>query len=140
MVALYEAPFIVDNTHAPNDADLGAETQQLIAASRPGDAVKLFIRTVGVPALGLMMMRVMPVWKKLCGVAHTLPNDYALVLEHQQGDPLPAGLSVRCHGSGSGDRGRQEPAVHEERAGRCRCRATEGNPARTARADAHGAW
>ena len=91
MVALYEAPFIVDDTHAPHDANLGAQTQQLIAASRPGDAVKLFMRTVGVPALGLMMMRVMPVWKKLCGVAHTLPNDYALVLEHQQGEPLPAG-------------------------------------------------
>jgi pimeloyl-ACP methyl ester carboxylesterase len=44
MVVLYEAPFIVDNTHAPNDANLGAQTQQLIAASRPGDAVKLFMR------------------------------------------------------------------------------------------------
>ncbi len=91
MVALYEAPFIVDDTHAPNDTDLGERTQQLIAAGQRGDAVKLFMRTVGVPAFGLMMMRLMPVWKKLCGVAHTLPNDYALVLEHQQGEPLPAG-------------------------------------------------
>jgi pimeloyl-ACP methyl ester carboxylesterase len=90
-VALYEVPFIVDDTHAPHDADLGARTQQLIDAGRQGDAVKLFMRTVGVPAFGLMMMRVMPVWKKLCAVAHTLPNDYAIVLEHQQGEPLPAG-------------------------------------------------
>jgi pimeloyl-ACP methyl ester carboxylesterase len=90
-VALYEAPFIVDDTHAPNDPNLGARTQQLIDSGRRGDAVKLFMLTVGVPAFGLMMMRVMPVWKKLCRVAHTLPNDYALVLEHQQGRPLPAG-------------------------------------------------
>jgi pimeloyl-ACP methyl ester carboxylesterase len=90
-VALYEVPFIVDDTHAPHDADLGARTQQLIDAGRQGDAVKLFLRTVGVPAFGLMMMRVMPVWKKLCAVAPTLPNDYAVVLEHQQGEPLPAG-------------------------------------------------
>jgi pimeloyl-ACP methyl ester carboxylesterase len=90
-VALYEAPFIVDDTHAPNDADLGTRTQQLIADGRQGDAVKLFMRTVGVPAFARTMMRVMPVWKKLCGVAHTPPNDYALVLEHQRGEPLPVG-------------------------------------------------
>lgn len=89
-VALYEAPFIVDSTHEPNDPDLGIRTQQLVDAGRRGDAVQLFLRTVGVPALGVMTMRLMPVWKKLCGVAHTLPNDYALVLEHQQGEPLPA--------------------------------------------------
>lgn len=90
-VALYEAPFIVDDTHAPNDADLGARTQALVDAGRRGEAVQLFMRTVGVPAFGVMMMRAMPVWKKLCGVAHTLPNDYALVLERQRGEPLPAG-------------------------------------------------
>ena len=90
-VALYEAPFIVDDTHAPNDPDLGTRTQALVDAGRRGEAVKLFMSTVGVPAFGVMMMRLMPVWKKLCGVAHTLPNDYALVLRHQQGDPLPAG-------------------------------------------------
>jgi pimeloyl-ACP methyl ester carboxylesterase len=90
-VALYEAPFIVDDTHAPNDAQLGVRTQELIDAGRAGDALQLFMRTVGVPAFAMMMMRVMPVWKKLCAVAHTLPNDYTLVLEHQQGEPLPAG-------------------------------------------------
>jgi pimeloyl-ACP methyl ester carboxylesterase len=90
-VALYEAPFIVDDTHAALDIDLGMRTQQLIDAGRQGDAVSLFMRTVGVPAFGLVMMRMMPVWKKLCRVAHTLPNDYAIVLEHQQGEPLPPG-------------------------------------------------
>ncbi|KQU68291.1 alpha/beta fold hydrolase [Phycicoccus sp. Root101] len=90
-VALYEAPLIVDGTHAPNDPDLGSRTQALVDAGKRGEAVQLFMRTVGVPAFGVMMMRLMPVWKKLCGVAHTLPNDYALVLEHQQGEPLPDG-------------------------------------------------
>ena len=90
-VALYEAPFIVDGTHAPNDPELGSRTQALIDAGRRGEAVQLFLRTVGVPAFGVMMMRVMPVWKRLCAVAHTLPHDYAIVLEHQQGEPLPSG-------------------------------------------------
>jgi pimeloyl-ACP methyl ester carboxylesterase len=88
-VALYEVPFIVDETHAPHDADLGRRTQQLVDAGRRDEAVKVFMRSVGVPAFGLMMMRLMPVWKKLRGVAHTLPHDYAIVLEHQQGKPLP---------------------------------------------------
>ena len=39
-VALYEAPFILDDTHAPNDADLGVRTQQLTRGrSRAADRV-----------------------------------------------------------------------------------------------------
>ncbi len=49
------------------------------------------MRTVGVPALGLAMMRVLPVWKKLTGIAHTLPHDLEIVLPHQQGRSLPEG-------------------------------------------------
>lgn len=89
--ALYEAPFIVDDTHTPNPSDLGQRTQKLVEAGREGDAVKLFMRTVGVPPFAMMMMRVMPIWKKLCRVAHTLPHDFAIVLEHQRGERLPAG-------------------------------------------------
>ena len=35
------------------------------------------------------MMQMLPVWKKLKGVAHTLPNDLALVEGLRQGRPLP---------------------------------------------------
>jgi len=90
-VALYEVPFIVDDTHAPHDPALGRRTQELLDAGRRADAVKLFMRTVGAPAIVVAMMRLMPVWKKLCGVAHTLPYDYEIVLRHQQGRPLPDG-------------------------------------------------
>jgi len=37
------------------------------------------------------VMPVMPVWRKLTGVAHTLPYDLSIVIEHEQGRPLPAG-------------------------------------------------
>lgn len=90
-IALYEAPFIVDGTHAPNDPQLGRRTQELIDTDRRSEAVKLFMRTVGVPAFGLAVMRVLPVWKKLTAVAHTLPYDLEIVLPHQQGQPLPPG-------------------------------------------------
>ena len=88
----YEAPFIVDDTHAPNDPDLGERTRALVEDGRRGDAVALFMRTVGLPRPMVAVMRLLPVWRKLTGMAHTLPHDYAIVLDHQQGRPLPAGL------------------------------------------------
>ena len=90
-IAAYEVPFILDGTHAPNDPELGRRTQQLLDAGRRGDAVALFLRTVGVPAFGLMVMRVLPVWRKLTAIAHTLPYDLEIVLRYQQARPLPDG-------------------------------------------------
>jgi pimeloyl-ACP methyl ester carboxylesterase len=87
----YESPFIVDDTHAPNDPRLPERTRELVAEGRRGDAVKLFLRTVGAPAPAVAVMRLLPVWKKLTGIAHTLPYDLEIVVGHQQGRPLPAG-------------------------------------------------
>jgi pimeloyl-ACP methyl ester carboxylesterase len=91
-LALYEAPFIVDDTHAPNDPDLPARLRSLVEQGKRGDAVRLFMRTVGAPGPMIAVMRLMPVWKKLTGVAHTLPHDLSIVIEHEQGRPLPEGL------------------------------------------------
>ncbi len=91
-LALYEAPFIVDDTHAPHDPGLPARFQALVDAGKRGDAVKLFLRTVGAPAPMVAVMPLLPVWRKLTGVAHTLPYDLSIVIDHQQGRPLPEGL------------------------------------------------
>jgi pimeloyl-ACP methyl ester carboxylesterase len=88
-IAVYEAPFIVDDTHAPNDPRLGDRTRELVEAGRNGDAVKLFMKTVGAPGVMVAVMRLLPVWRKLTSVAPTLPHDYQIVLDHQQGQPLP---------------------------------------------------
>lgn len=88
----YEAPFIVDDTRAPYDADLGDRTQALVDAGRRGEAVRMFMRLVGVPRPMLAAMGLLPVWRRLTSVAHTLPHDYAIVLPHQQGAPLAGGL------------------------------------------------
>jgi pimeloyl-ACP methyl ester carboxylesterase len=39
--------------------------------------VKLFMRVVGVPGWMLGVMRILPMWKKMRAVAHTLPYDAA---------------------------------------------------------------
>jgi pimeloyl-ACP methyl ester carboxylesterase len=90
-LAVYEAPFIVDDTHPPNDPLLPERLQAYVDEGRRGEAVKTFMRTVGVPGPFIAMMRLMPVWGKLTGVAHTLPYDLSIVIEHEQGRPLPAG-------------------------------------------------
>ena len=90
-MALYEAPFIVDDTHAPNDLDLPARLRSLVDDGKRGEAVKIFLRTVGAPAPMVAMMRLTPVWKKLTGVAHTLPYDLSMVIDHEQGRPIPDG-------------------------------------------------
>ena len=90
-IAVYEAPFILDDTHVPSDPKLGERTQALVDAGRNGDAVKLFLKTVGAPGAMVAVMRMLPVWRKLTGVAPTLPHDYDIVLDRQQGQPLTEG-------------------------------------------------
>jgi pimeloyl-ACP methyl ester carboxylesterase len=90
-LALYEAPFIVDGSHAPHAPDVPQRMQALVDRGERGKAVKTFMRLVGVPTPFIGLMRVMPAWKKMTGVAHTLPYDLALVNPYQQGEPLPAG-------------------------------------------------
>jgi pimeloyl-ACP methyl ester carboxylesterase len=89
-LALYEAPFIVDETHAPIPPDFLTRLQAAVAADRRSDAVRMFLRLVGVPPAGVAIMRLLPVWKKLTAVAHTLPNDIMLVEPNQHGKPLAA--------------------------------------------------
>jgi pimeloyl-ACP methyl ester carboxylesterase len=88
-LALYEAPMIVDDTHPPRPDDYLATMDALIAANRPGDAVKLFMKTVGAPGIAIAMMRLSPGWKKLKAVGRTLPNDFRILGDTGSGRPLP---------------------------------------------------
>ncbi|MDP3890892.1 alpha/beta fold hydrolase [Nocardioides sp.] len=94
-LAVYEAPFIVDDTHTPNDPGLGEHVQHLVDSDRRSAAVKTFLRTVGMPGPMVALMPLFPVWRRMTAVAHTLPWDLALVLPHQQGDRLPEGHYAR---------------------------------------------
>ena len=87
-VALYEAPFIVDDSR-PATTDDWVRIKEAVRANRRNDAVKFFLKAVGLPAFFIALMRLMPVWSKLKAVAHTLPYDGALVQDNQRGKPLP---------------------------------------------------
>jgi pimeloyl-ACP methyl ester carboxylesterase len=88
-LALYEAPFIVDDTRKPLLDNHRTELTRYIEENRRGDAVAHFMNSVGMPAPLVLLMRLMPVFSKLKAVAHTLPYDFAVVADHQRGQPLP---------------------------------------------------
>jgi pimeloyl-ACP methyl ester carboxylesterase len=89
-LALYEAPFIVDDSRPRIPADIAARLTALVAADRRGDAVRLFLRQMGAPAIVIALMRLFPLWRKLTRIAHTLPYDMTIVAPYQAGTPLPA--------------------------------------------------
>jgi pimeloyl-ACP methyl ester carboxylesterase len=86
-LALYEAPFIVDDTRSTTEGDW-VQIGEAVAADRRSEAVKLFLKSVGVPTLFMALMRLMPMWSKLKAIAHTLPYDGAIVQDNQRGKPL----------------------------------------------------
>jgi pimeloyl-ACP methyl ester carboxylesterase len=87
-VALYEAPFFFDDALPPRPDDYLAKMTALIAADRRADALTLFMRTVGTPAMFINVMRFTPVWGKLKEAAHTLPYDLTIVSDTKAGKPL----------------------------------------------------
>jgi pimeloyl-ACP methyl ester carboxylesterase len=78
-LAVYEPPFIVDDTRAPMPDDWLPRLNALVADQQNGDAVKMFMRFVGTPAIFTAIM------------APTLPYDITIMHEHQQGRPLTTG-------------------------------------------------
>jgi len=88
-LALYEPPFIVDASRAPMPDDYRDRVEHLVAAGKPGDAVRMFMRHVGVPRALVALMALMPMFKRLKAVAHTLAYDAAVMGDTQSGRPLP---------------------------------------------------
>jgi pimeloyl-ACP methyl ester carboxylesterase len=85
----YEPPVIVDDSRPPVEPGYAQTLNEVLTAGRRGDAVRLFMREVGVPGIAIALMRFMPAWSKLKAVAHTLPYDFAILDGLQTGNPLP---------------------------------------------------
>jgi pimeloyl-ACP methyl ester carboxylesterase len=90
-VVAYEAPFVLDDSRPPTDPEFTEHVQRLVEEGRRSAAVSAFMRVVGVPAPIRAVMPLLPMWRKLTGIAHTLPSDLALTVPRQQGHPLETG-------------------------------------------------
>src|SRR6185503_19175306 len=88
-LALYEAPYVIDETHEPLPPNFIAETKALVASGDRSGAVKKFMRYVGTPGIAVFVMSLLPFWKKFTKIAHTLANDLEIIAPHHQSQPLP---------------------------------------------------
>jgi pimeloyl-ACP methyl ester carboxylesterase len=87
-LALYEPPFIVDDSRPPTPVDYVPHLEELVASGRRGDAVEYFMTAaVGMPAEVVAPMRAMPMWPGLEAVAHTLAYDGAVMGDTMRGVP-----------------------------------------------------
>lgn len=85
-LALWEPPFVADQGGRRPPADHGVRLKEMIATGRRDDAVRFFLRNMGVPAVMVAVMRWMPFWSRFRAVANTLPYDAAVMGDYS----LPA--------------------------------------------------
>ena len=79
-LALYEPPFLVDESRPPLAADLPERLAALVAAGRRGDAVELYqTEGIGIPEDVVAQMRNAPFRPALEAIAHTLAYDATIV-------------------------------------------------------------
>ncbi|MCI0352872.1 MAG: alpha/beta hydrolase [Acidobacteriales bacterium] len=105
-LALYEPPFIIDDSRPPVPDDYVAQLNKAMADGRPGDAVEIFMtKAIGIPAEFVAQMRNAPVsevwgddmgmkppeWADMEKVAPTLAYDGTVMGDTMSGKPLPAG-------------------------------------------------
>lgn len=91
-LALYEPPFIVDDTRKPIPADYVPHLGELAASGRRGEAVEYFmVSAVEVPADMVAQMQQSPMWPALEALAHTLAYDGAIMGANMSGKSLSPG-------------------------------------------------
>ena len=103
-LALYEPPFIIDDSRPPLPKDYVEQLNAAIAAGRRGDAVEIFMtKALLIPSEFVAMMRNAPMdqtfsddagikppgWADMEKAAHTLAYDGIIVKDFLAGKPLP---------------------------------------------------
>ncbi len=95
-LAVYEPPFILDDSRPPLPPDFAARLAGLLSSGRRGDMLELFMtQGVGVPVEVVAQMRNSPGWPAMEAIAHTLIYDMAILGDSQSGRPLSAEWSGR---------------------------------------------
>ena len=79
-LAVYEPPYIVDDSRPHPSPDLPARVRGMIAAARPGDAAERFlVEAAGMSPAAVAAMEGAPGWATVEAVAHTIPHDLAIM-------------------------------------------------------------
>lgn len=88
-LALYEPPFIIDETRAPMLDGFPAQLDELVASGRRGEAVERFMTLVGVPTAMVAQMRQSPAWPRMESGAQSLVYDATIMEDTEKGSPEP---------------------------------------------------
>lgn len=89
-LAVYEPPFIVDDTRPQAPSDYVEHLNELLAAGRRGDAIEYFMtKAVLVPQEMMAQMRNAPMWPGMEKIAHTIPYDGEIMGDGMSGSPEP---------------------------------------------------
>jgi pimeloyl-ACP methyl ester carboxylesterase len=98
-LAVFEAPFVVDGSRKPVPREWVSELRGL--ADRPADAIRYFMtKGIGLPGFVVSLMKLMPAWRGMKAVAHTLWYDAEVVGRNAFGQPLDAAVG-RDRGAGA---------------------------------------
>jgi pimeloyl-ACP methyl ester carboxylesterase len=83
----FEPPYVVDDSRKAIPRTWVAD----LAALEPAGAIKYFMtKGIGLPGFVVAMMRLMPGWKGMTAVAHTLPYDAEILGDNCFGAPMEA--------------------------------------------------
>lgn len=81
----FEPPYVVDDSRKQIPRNWVADLQAL----EPGDAIKYFFtKGIGLPGIFVTMMKLMPAWKPMKAIAHTLPYDAQVLGKNCFGEPM----------------------------------------------------
>jgi pimeloyl-ACP methyl ester carboxylesterase len=79
-VAVYEAPYIIDDTRPPLPDDYLEHLSELVSTGKAGEAVEYFLtQAAAVPPEFVGGMKQAPMWPGFEAVAHTLPYEAAVM-------------------------------------------------------------
>ncbi|MEV6273122.1 alpha/beta hydrolase [Kribbella sp. NPDC051936] len=83
----FEPPYVVDDSRKQIPRSWVSDLQAL----EPNDAIKYFFtKGIGLPGAFVTMMKLMPAWKPMKAIAHTLPYDAQVLGGNCFGDPMDA--------------------------------------------------
>ncbi len=89
---LYEPAYDLDTAPRHPRGEIAAEVDRLLDAGDRSGAVRVFMnRALHVPSVITAIMRLTPAWRRLTGLAHTLPYDLAVTaVDLSRGKSAPA--------------------------------------------------
>ena len=90
-LAVFEPPFVVDDSRPPLPADYVERLDAAVAGGRPGDAAELFMTAaVGLPVEAVDGIRQSEFWPIMEAVAPTIAYDGRIMGSTMTGAPLPS--------------------------------------------------